>query len=70
MITSIILGVKLDYMPEKLFESAECANQCRNILVGQIIDGDKSAISITSNYVPGTTFSFSVHVEFGRSTFG
>ena len=70
MPTSIILNVRLDYLPKKLIWSNDCANKCRNILVGNITSGDTSATSITSHYVPGTSFSFSVEVQFDRHYIG
>ena len=62
MPTSIILNIKLDYLPKKLISSADCANKCRNILVGNITSGDTGATSITSHFIPGTSFSFTVEV--------
>jgi hypothetical protein len=68
--TSILLNVKLDYLPQNLLYSADCHNQCQNVVVGNIVDGDTGATSITSQYLPGTSFSFSVTVEFGRTYIG
>lgn len=54
-------------MPGSLLQSAECANKCSQILVGTITGGDKSAVSITSEFLAGTRYIFSVTVEFGRT---
>ena len=62
MPTSIILNIKLDYLPKKLVSSADCENQCQNVIVGNITSGDQGATSITSQYLPGTTYSFTVKV--------
>ena len=68
--TSIILNVRLDYVPKTLLKSADCSNKCFNVLVGEIISGDKSATSVVSQYLPGTSYSFSVEVEFDKPYFG
>ena len=60
MPTRIILNIRLDYLPKKLLSSEDCINKCFNIIVGEIIEGDKGATSITSQFLPGTTYSFSV----------
>ena len=70
MPTKIILNIRLDYLPKKLLSSIDCANKCFNIIVGEIVSGDKGATSITSQYSPGTTYSFSVEVEFDRPQIG
>ena len=51
-------------------KSADCKNKCENVLVGEIIEGDKSATSIVSHYLPGTYYIFSVEVDFAQSYFG
>ena len=66
----MILNVRLDYLPQSLIQSADCNNKCFNVLVGEIIDGDMGATSITSEYLPGSTYSFAVKVEFGRTYIG
>ena len=70
MATSMILNIRLDYLPQSLIQSADCNNKCFNVLVGEIIDGDDGATSITSEYLPGSSYSFSVKIEFGRQYFG
>lgn len=70
MPTSIILNVKLDYLPNKLISSVDCQNQCQNVIVGKLLSGDTSATSITSHYLSGTNYSFTVEVEYGRSYIG
>lgn len=70
MPTCMILNIRLDYLPQSLIQSADCNNKCFNVLVGEITDGDDGATSITSEYLPGSTYSFSVKIEFGRQYFG
>ena len=70
MSTSIILNIRLDYLPQSLIQSADCNNKCFNVLVGKIMDGDKGATSITSEYISGSSYSFSVKIEFGRPYIG
>lgn len=41
-------------------------NKCGQVLTASIIEGDRSAISITSEYLGGTRYIFTVVVEFGR----
>ena len=57
-------------MPKTLIQSADCNNKCFNVLIGQIVSGDQSATSITSQYIPGSTYTFSVTVEFGKEYMG
>ena len=40
------------------------------MLVGEIIDGDDGATSITSEYLPGSSYSFAVKIDFSREYFG
>lgn len=70
MPTGIVLNVRLDYLPQSLIQSKDCSNKCRNVLVGEIIDGDDGALSISSEYLPGSSFSFSVKIDFGRPYMG
>ena len=65
-----MINVKINYLPNSLMMSADCNNKCNQIIIGQIISGDKSAISITSQYVAGTSYSFSLTVDFGRPYIG
>ncbi len=64
--SSVVINLKMNYLPQELSSSSDCANKCNQILVGSITNGDKSAISITSQYLAGTTYIFTVTVEFGK----
>lgn len=67
--SSIVLNVKLNYFPDSLLESKECSNKCNQVLVGKVIQGD-IPVSITSEYIPGTSYTFALFLEFGRSYMG
>ena len=62
--------MKLDYLPKKLMQSAECQDSCSGVLEVKIIDGDQGATSVTSKYIPTSSFSFSVEVAFDRPYIG
>ena len=66
----MIVNIKLDYMPKELLQSPDCNDRCSNFLDGQLIGGDTKAISIKSSYLAGTSYSFSVEIEFGRTYIG
>jgi hypothetical protein len=68
--TEIVLNVKLDYMPQDLLQSASCNDRCSGILLTELVDGDTGALSIKSAYLPGSSYSFSIHIEFGRPYIG
>ena len=68
--TKIMINVKLDYLPQKLLQSSDCSDRCSSVLVAEIISGDKGALSIKSKFIPGSSFSFSVEVDFGRAYIG
>ena len=57
-------------MPKKLIQSADCNDRCSNVLDGKLTAGDMDAVSIKSTYISGTTYSFSVEIDFGRSYIG
>jgi hypothetical protein len=57
-------------MPKTLLQSADCKNKCLNILIGEIVRGDSNVLSITSEYIPGSSYSFSMEIEFGRNYIG
>lgn len=62
----MVINLKLNYLPSSLLQSAECSDKCNQILNGVIISGDQNAVSITSEYIPGTRYIFSLTIEFGR----
>ena len=65
-----MINVKVDYLPQKLLQSQECNDRCSSVLVAEIISGDTGALSTKSRFIPGSSFSFSVEVDFGRSYIG
>jgi cysteine-rich repeat protein len=67
----IVLNVRVNYLPAGLISSAsDCANSCRNVLSVKIISGDASAVSIVATYIPTSSFSFSVVVDFQKEPIG
>lgn len=40
------------------------------MLEGRLISGDTSAISIKSYFIPGTSFSFALEIDFDRPYIG
>jgi hypothetical protein len=45
-------------------------NQCRDVLSARIISGDRSTTGIVATYIPTTSFSFSVEVNFQKEPIG
>ena len=37
MSSSIILNIRMNYLPQSLIQSADCNDRCLNVLVGEII---------------------------------
>lgn len=67
----IVLNVQLNYMPLSLVQSAsDCANNCYDVLSVSITSGDRSNTGIVVSYIPSTSFSFSVTIDFGREPIG
>lgn len=67
----IILNIRLNYLPMQLIKSAvDCKNGCDSVLDVQITKGDKGVSSIKSSYIPSSTYSFSVELDFGREPIG
>lgn len=66
----MVLNIKVNHVPKELLQSYDCNNECESILIGEIIDGDKSSTSMESKYIAGTSFSFSFKVDFGREYIG
>lgn len=61
----------MNYLPLTLIQSAsDCASNCRNVLSAKIISGDSSAVSIVGSYIPTTSYSFSVVIDFQREPIG
>ena len=68
--TKLIVNVKVDYLPKDLLQSSDCNDRCSNVLDGKMVAGDTNAISVRSKYLAGTTYTFSVEIDFGRSYIG
>jgi cysteine-rich repeat protein len=66
MSSSVVINLKLNYLPSELLASSDCSNQCNQFLTGAITSGDTSSISITSQYLPGSNYLFIVTVQFGK----
>ena len=64
------MNLKLDWLPKELLQSADCNDRCSNVLDGKIISGDSQAVSIRSYFLAGTSFSFSMEIEFRRTYIG
>ena len=63
----IVLNVRVNYLPQELIKSAnDCANKCNNVLAVKIVSGDMSTTGIRASYVPTTSYSFSIEIDFGR----
>ena len=67
--TKIIINVKLDYLPKLLLQSPDCNDRCSGVLDAEVTEGERP-ISVRSNYMPGTSYSFSVELEFGTPYIG
>ena len=48
----------------------DCSNSCDSVLNVSIIKGFSSVVSIKSSYIPGSTYSFSIEMDFGREPIG
>jgi cysteine-rich repeat protein len=67
----IVLNVQANYLPLALVQSAsDCANGCNNVLSVKIVSGDSAATSIVAAYIPTTSYSFSIEVNFEREPIG
>jgi len=67
----IVLNVQANYLPLPLIQSAaDCNNKCNDVLSVKIVSGDSSAVSIVASYIPTTSFSFSVEIDFGKEPIG
>ena len=65
-----MINVKADYLPQKLLQSSDCNDRCSSVLVAEVLSGDTGVVSIKSKFIPGSSYSFSVEVDFGRSYIG
>jgi len=57
----------LNYLPSNLTTNIkECNQTCDRILMVKLVDGQKTFLSINSKYIQGTSYSFSIEIDFGR----
>lgn len=68
--TSIVLNLRVSYIPNSLLIATECKDSCSQILVGTVTSGDSSTLGITSKYLAGTAYDFTLTIEFGRPYIG
>ena len=59
MATSVIINVKLNYLPVELSQSPNC---CQNILVTTLVNGDIDFLSTSTEYVLGSSHVFAITV--------
>jgi hypothetical protein len=64
--------VKLNYLPQSLLKSSVCNtfNNCKKVLDIDVVSGFKKYTSIVSKYIAGSSFSFSITVDFGIEPIG
>lgn len=48
----------------------DCASNCGNVLDVKIISGFASSTAIISKFIPTSSYSFSVEVQFGKEPIG
>lgn len=63
--TSIVLNIKIDYLPLALLQSIDCRDRCSSVLIGKLSNGETSA-TVTSSYTSGTNYAFTMKLEFNR----
>lgn len=68
--SSVVINVRLNFLPAALLQSNDCNNRCNQILAVNITSGDRSSISISSEYLSGTNYIFVITIEFGRPYIG
>ena len=66
----IFLNIRANYLPLSLLNSPACRDNCASVLSVKIVSGDKSTTGIRARYIKGTSFSFSVEIDFGREPIG
>lgn len=67
MYGKILLNVMVNYLPTNLTTNIkECNQSCDKILLVKLIDGQRTFLSISSNYIKGSSYSFSIEIDFGR----
>ena len=67
----IIINIRVNYLPLSLINSVtDCANQCKDVLSVRIVSGDSSTTGIVANYIPSTSFSFSIEINYQKEPIG
>lgn len=65
------MNVQVNYLPLSLIQSAsDCLNQCKDVLSVRITSGDTSTTGIVASYIPSTSFSFSIEINFQKEPIG
>ena len=62
------MNVKIDYLPKELLQSKDCNDRCSNILDGNVVGNQP--VSIKSSFLAGTSYAFSIEIDFGRKYIG
>lgn len=63
--TSMVVNVKVDYLPPELLQSPDCNDRCSGVLDIEIVEGMR-ALNVRSMYLAGTSYDFAVRLEFGK----
>lgn len=70
----IVINVRVNYLPKEIIESCvDCKDNkfnCEKILEVRFISGDRGYVSIKTKYIPTTSYSFSIEIDFGREPIG
>lgn len=61
----IVLNVKLNYLPTNYTQMLSKCTVCDNVLNIQI-NGQNSYVSIKSEYIKSSSYSFGIEIDFGR----
>lgn len=57
----------MNYLPTNLTTKIkECNQSCDKILLVKLVDGQRTFLSIKSNYIKGSSYSFGIEIDFGR----
>jgi hypothetical protein len=67
----ILMNVRLNYLPTNLTQNIkECNQSCDKILLVKLTEGQRTFLSINAKYIKGSSYSFSVEIDFGREPVG
>lgn len=66
-----MLNIRVNYLPLALISSAsDCSSNCKDVLSVKIVSGDVSAVNIVVSYIPTTSYSFSVIIDYQKEPIG